>query len=94
MHSTNRTGLDPTNPTKYPPARVFGKLEALCGRRWKHKLGDGKASERIYKDVVSRLLAGRVPNHRPKDYHLDIRRSYREDGVSFQKLNRRRGPRG
>jgi hypothetical protein len=44
-------------------------------------LGDGKASERIYEDMVNRLLSGRVANHRPQDYDLDVRRSYIEDGV-------------
>lgn len=73
--------FNPANPSKYPAKRVFAKLEALRGRRWKHRLGDGKASERIYKDMVRRLISGDVRTHRPKDYHLDIRRSYREDGL-------------
>ena len=81
--------FDPTNPKKYPAARVFAKTEALRGRLWKHKLGDGKASERIYKDMIKRLLSGTVANHRPTDYHLDVRRSYREDGVSKARSSRR-----
>ena len=74
----------------YPARTVFTKLEHLRGTRWKHGLGDGKASERIYKDMVKRLLSGRVTNHRPKDYHLDVRRSYIEDGVQVPARGQRR----
>lgn len=72
---------DPTMPSKYPAKTVFAKLEYLRGTKWKHGLGDGKSSERIYKDMVKRLLEGRIANHRPQDYHLDIRRSYIGDGL-------------
>lgn len=73
--------FDPTHPDRYPAATVFAKLEFLRERHWKHGLGDGKASQRIYEDVVNRLLTGAVACHRPQDYHIDIRRSYREDGI-------------
>ena len=66
-----------------PSVRLYAKLELLRGRKWKHGLGDGKSSERIYQDVVKRLLTGTVAMHRPRDYHLDIRRSYREDGIKL-----------
>jgi UDP-N-acetyl-L-fucosamine synthase len=75
--------FDPTEPKKYPAKTVFAKLDYLRGRKWKHGLGDGKASERIYKDMVKRLLTGRVANHQPRDYHLDIRRSYIGDGIAL-----------
>ena len=75
--------FDPTQPKKYPANRIYAKLELLRGRKWKHGLGDGKASQRIYSDVVKRLLTDTVAMHRPKDYHLDIRRSYREDGIKL-----------
>ncbi len=76
--------FDPTEPKRYPAKTVFAKLDYLRGRKWKHGLGDGKASERIYKDMVQRLLSGRVANHRPQDYHLDIRRSYIGDGIMLR----------
>lgn len=82
--------FDPTRPAKYPARTVFAKLEYLGGRTWKHGLGDGKASERIYRDVVKRLLGGTVAQHRPQDYHLDIRRSYREDGIKLPRATRTR----
>jgi UDP-N-acetylglucosamine 2-epimerase (non-hydrolysing) len=81
--------FDPTRAEKYPARTVFAKLELLRGRKWKHGLGDGHSSERIYRDVVQRLLSGRVAMHRPRDYHLDIRRSYREDGIVLRKAGAR-----
>jgi len=40
------------------------------------------ASERLVADLVERM---RTPDgfrlHKPEDYHLDIARSYREDGL-------------
>src|SRR5581483_864118 len=73
--------FDPTLPRKYPAKLVFAKLEVLRGRKWKQNLGDGRSSKRIYEDMVRRLLTGKIACHRPKDYHLDVRRSYREDGI-------------
>jgi len=74
--------FNPADPGRYPAKTVFAKLERLRRRKWKHRLGDGRASERIYRDLVARLLSGRIGMHRPQDYHLDIRRSYREDGLA------------
>lgn len=81
--------FDPTQPAKYPAQTVFAKLEALRGRKWKHGLGDGKASRRIYEDVVNRLMTGTVACHRPQDYHIEVRRSYREDGIKLDRGTRR-----
>ena len=64
---------------RYPARTVFAKLEALRTRTWKHGLGDGKSSQRIYQDVVRRLLTGAVYMHRRQDYHIETKRSYRED---------------
>ncbi|MBI3565179.1 MAG: UDP-N-acetylglucosamine 2-epimerase, partial [Elusimicrobia bacterium] len=76
--------FDPAQPAKYPAKTVFAKLEALRGRKWKHGLGDGESSQRIYEDVVNRLLTGTVYMHRPQDYHIETKRSYREDGIRLQ----------
>ena len=83
--------FDPTRPDRYPARTVFAKLEHLRGRKWKHRLGDGSASERIYRDVVERLLGDRVAMHRPRDYHLNIRRSYREDGIELASRRQKHG---
>lgn len=74
--------FDPSAPDRYPFDKVLHKLEALHGKSWDHKLGDGHASERIIKDLAERTLAANgFRNHLPERYHLDIRRSYREDGL-------------
>lgn len=72
---------DPTAPERYPFEDVYRKLESLSGKRWEHQLGDGKASERLVNDLVERMGTGTFRLHKPEDYHLDIRRSYREDGL-------------
>jgi len=74
--------FDPADPERYPYARVLEKLEGLHQRPWKHRLGDGRASERIVADLLDRIRHDGFRRHRPEDYHLDIRRSYREDGLS------------
>ena len=76
------TGFDPTEPDRYPPAEVFRKVEALYGGAWTHTLGDGASSRRIADDLLLRLKEGRFGRHAPADYHLDISRSYRDDGLS------------
>ena len=60
---------------------IFKKLLFLSKTTWKHNLGDGKASERIYIDIVDRLLNNNVANHKREDYHLETDRSYREDDI-------------
>ncbi|MHB2025423.1 MAG: UDP-N-acetyl glucosamine 2-epimerase [Elusimicrobiota bacterium] len=76
--------FDPTEPEKYPAETVFAKLESLRGKKWEHGLGDGKASQRIVEDLSRRLEAKDLRGHKPKDYHLDISRSYREDGIQIK----------
>lgn len=87
--------FDPSQPVKYPAKKIFAKFDSLRDRKWKHNLGDGKASYRIYKDVVHRLLTDTVAFHRPRRYHIDVRRSYREDGIKNYKtlLKRNRSSR-
>ena len=79
--SKSSVKFDPTRPKKYPAEVIFKKLMFLSKTTWKHNLGDGKASERIYKDVVDRLLNNNVANHKREDYHLETGRSYREDEI-------------
>jgi UDP-N-acetylglucosamine 2-epimerase (non-hydrolysing) len=73
--------FDPDKPARYPADKVFQKLERLHGRGWNHNLGDGKASERLVADLVQRLRSGTFAGHKPEHYHLNISRSYREDGL-------------
>jgi UDP-N-acetylglucosamine 2-epimerase (non-hydrolysing) len=73
--------FDPTQPEDYPQGAVLEKLESLYGKKWPNPLGDGKASQRIADDILNRLEQGRFRRHKPADYHLDIRRSFREDGL-------------
>ena len=72
---------DPAQPEDYPLETIYGKLESLYGKTWPNPLGDGRASERMAEDLSSRLREGAFERHRPEDYHLDIRRSFREDGL-------------
>ena len=73
--------FDPSEAEPAPPRAVLAKLEALVGKRWPNPFGDGHASRRIADDLLARLREGRFDLHRPEDYHLDIRRSYRSDGL-------------
>jgi len=73
--------FDPAEAEAYPHAETYRKLEALHGTTWEHGLGDGRASERIEADLVERLRHDGFRRHRPEAYHLDIRRSYRGDGL-------------
>jgi UDP-N-acetylglucosamine 2-epimerase (non-hydrolysing) len=77
--------FDPSAPDRYPFDVVLHKLESLHGVHWDHRLGDGHASERIINDLVTRATTPNgFRNHLPERYHLDIRRSYREDGLAVQ----------
>jgi len=89
-HSTERPQVydvgssvkfDPIGGAKYPPKVIFGKLEKLFGKKWKHNLGDGKASVRIATDLAERLVNDKIQGHQPGQYHIPIDRSYREDGL-------------
>lgn len=73
--------FNPAQPENYPHNEVYRKLENLYGKTWKHNLGDGKASERIVDDLIKRLSGKGFCMHKPENYHLDIKRSYREDGL-------------
>lgn len=73
--------FDPTSPEKYPLRTVFEKLEGLYGKTWPNPLGDGKSSRRIAEDLLDRLENDKFRRHKPEDYHLNILRSYREDGL-------------
>jgi UDP-N-acetylglucosamine 2-epimerase len=73
--------FDPALPKKYPADIIFQKLESLVGKKWEHKLGDGKSSERIAQDIHRRILENDFAGHRPEQYHVPIERSYREDGL-------------
>ena len=72
---------DPARPDDYPAARVFAKLENLHGRTFDHGLGDGHASERLVSDLVERVVNGTVRGHLAENSHIDVSRSYREDGL-------------
>lgn len=73
--------FDPSQPDKYHFDIIYQKFESLFGKTWDHNLGDGKASERVVNDLLNRLRNDGFRMHKPKHYHLDIRRSYREDGL-------------
>ena len=75
--------FDPTTPLRYPAETVFKKLESLFGKKWKHNLGDGKTSERIAKDLKSRVLENRINGHKKEQYNIPIERSYREDEIKL-----------
>ena len=73
--------FDPADAAGYPHDVVFQKLESLYGKTFPNLLGDGKASERVVNDLVGRLDNDGFKGHEPAHYHLDIRRSYRGDGL-------------
>lgn len=73
--------FDPARPEDYPIDQLYGKLERLYGAKWEHKLGDGHASERLVEDLLRRVTTDTIRGHRPEDAHIDISRSYREDGL-------------
>ena len=81
--SKSSVKFDPTRPQDYPAEVIFKKLNYLSTTKWEHNLGDGKASERIYLDLVERLINNKVFNHKREDYHLNTDRSYREDEIKI-----------
>jgi UDP-N-acetylglucosamine 2-epimerase len=74
--------FDPARPEDYPIDQLYGKLERLYGAKWEHNLGDGHASERLVEDLLNRVTTDTIRGHRPEDAHIDISRSYREDGLA------------
>ena len=73
--------FDPTDPIGSPFEATLQKLEQLRGRQWANPFGDGTASQRIVEDTLRRLRGGGLDRHKPADYHLDISRAYRDDGL-------------
>jgi UDP-N-acetylglucosamine 2-epimerase (non-hydrolysing) len=73
--------FDPARPGDYPADQVFGKLERLHGQTWEHGLGDGHASERLVEDLLERVQSDNLRGHLPENSHIDVSRSYREDGL-------------
>ena len=66
----------------YPYATVVEKLESLRRKTWEHGLGDGRApsaSSPTSSNACTRPNGFRL--HLPERYHIDISRSYREDGL-------------
>jgi UDP-N-acetylglucosamine 2-epimerase len=74
--------FDPALPEQYRADEVFAKVRYLAGTTWDHGLGDGKASERIVADLARRARENDFWGHLPEQYHLDVSRSYREDGLA------------
>jgi len=75
--------FDPDQSGKYTPEIIYKKLNKIIGTSWKHALGDGKASERIAKDIIKRLRENRLRGHLPENSHLPIKRSFIEDGIKI-----------
>lgn len=73
--------FDPDKPNIYTPEIVFKKLKKISGTKWKHTLGDGKASERIANDLIYRLRNNKLRGHLPENSHLPIQRAFIEDGI-------------
>ena len=73
--------FDPT-ASDGAPQEVYEKLRVVAGRTWTQPFGDGHSSERIAADLVERLSGeDGFRKHQPADYHLDVSRSYRGDGL-------------
>jgi UDP-N-acetylglucosamine 2-epimerase (non-hydrolysing) len=73
--------FDPARPEDYASDQIFSKLDRVYGQDWVHGLGDGHASERLVEDLLRRVTTDTIRGHRPEDSHIDVSRSYREDGL-------------
>jgi UDP-N-acetylglucosamine 2-epimerase len=73
--------FDPARPEDYVADDIYVKLEWLRGQAWEHGLGDGGSSERLVDDLVAAVVNGEIRGHRPEDSHIDVSRSYRDDGL-------------
>jgi UDP-N-acetylglucosamine 2-epimerase len=73
--------FDPARPEDYDADELYAKLEYLRGQTWEHGLGDGNSSERLVDDLVSAVVSGEIRGHQPEDSHIDVSRSYRDDGL-------------
>ena len=74
--------FDPSDPQSYPSCEVLRKLESLFCKRWQHTFGDGRSSERIAEDLHRRVMEENFRRHKPELYHIEVGRSYREDGLT------------
>jgi UDP-N-acetylglucosamine 2-epimerase len=81
--------FDPARPQDYPAETVYAKLAALHGKQFDHGLGDGHASERLVDDLIRRVTTDAIRGHRPEESHIDVSRSYREDGLPTPRTSRR-----
>jgi len=73
--------FDPAVAESYPANTIFHRLERLGDLTWDHGLGDGKASQRIVADLLSRLSNDDFRLHGAQDYPFSVERSYRGDGL-------------
>jgi len=64
-----------------PETQTVVLPEWLRGQTWEHGLGDGQSSERLVDDLVAAVVSGEIRGHRPEDSHIDVSRSYRDDGL-------------
>jgi UDP-N-acetylglucosamine 2-epimerase (non-hydrolysing) len=76
--------FDPSRPQEYAADQLFAKLDSLYGKTFDHGLGDGHASERLVSDLIYRVLQGNLRGHLAENSHIDVSRSYREDGLSLR----------
>ena len=63
--------------------KIFLKLDLIRKNGWKHTLGDGKTSERIAKDLLTRAEENTFRGHLKELYHFTTDRSYRDDGIKL-----------
>lgn len=75
--------FDPDQIDKFPPERIFKKLNSIKGKKWTHTLGDGKSSERIANDIAYRMINNKLRGHLLENSHLPINRSLISDGIDI-----------
>src|SRR6266849_5181369 len=56
--------FDPAAPESYPVEKVLDRLARLVGTTWEHRLGDGRASDRIVEDLARRARDDGFDTHR------------------------------
>jgi UDP-N-acetylglucosamine 2-epimerase (non-hydrolysing) len=72
------------DPQVDSPKRAISKLKLIENTKWSHHLGDGKASERLVQDLLTRLANSHgFGTHKPEDYHVPVERSFQSDGLDF-----------
>ena len=75
--------FDPSRPNDYSAEKLFAILDSLQGKTFDHCLGDGHAAERLVADLVDRVVNDNLRGHLAENSHIDVSRSYREDGLSL-----------